>query len=349
MILYPVVQPSENPKEHAMIDIRPLSVLLVAGLTAPAIAQIDAQPESSDSDEAAGMTAQESETVLRDGRDIKFSFHASSTYYDEADFDDANGTIEAWRNSFGIGATTDLGDGRISLGLDAEITDYDFTDASGAPVMLAPLSGRGGPPPTPNAFDDVTILTLSSTYTGQLASGNHWFVGGAVSSSRESGAEFDDSLSGMVFGGYRHKVSDTLELGFGVAVKSQLEDDTLVIPLPQIHFDMGGGWTLSSERAGLKLMYKASDSLSMGVTGEYESRSFRLDTSNMISGGAASESRFPIAFQVDFKPNKSVMLSGRVGASLGSEIEFFNSAGNSVQTREFDNAVFFGVSGTIFF
>lgn len=332
-----------------MIDLRTLSVLLAAGMTTPVLAAAGSQPQDPDADGSEEISAQETEMVLSDGRDIKFSFHASSTYYDEADFDDGNGTIEAWRNSFGIGATTDLGDGRISLGLDAEITDYDFTDASGAPVMVAPLSGRGGPPPTPNAFDDVTILTLSTSYTGQLASGNHWFVGGAVSSARESGAEFDDSLSGMVFGGYRHKVSDTLELGFGLAVKSQLEDDTLVIPLPQIRLDMGGGWTLSSERAGLKLMYKASDSLSLGVTGEYESRSFRLDTSNMISGGAASESSFPIAFQVDFRPNKSVMLSGRVGASLGSEIEFFNSAGNSVQTREFDNAVFFGVTGTIFF
>jgi len=328
-----------------MLNPRTLAVLLAAGLAAPALAQ----PDGQDPEDSASVASDETETVVRDGKNIQFSFHATTTYYDEADFEDANGTIEAWRNGFGIGATTDLGDGRLSVGFDAEFTDYDFTDSTGAPVALAPVVGRGGPPPAPNAFDDVTILTLSSTYTGQLNNGDHWFVGGALSSARESGADFDDSIVGMVFGGYRHKVSDTLELGIGIAIKSRLEEEVLILPLPQIRYDMGGGWVLSSQRAGLKLMYGVNDALSLGVTGEYESRSFRLDTANAIPGGAATERRFPIAFQADFKPNKTVMLSGRVGASLGSEVEFFNNAGNSVETREFDTAVFFGVTGTIFF
>ncbi|MCA9304537.1 MAG: hypothetical protein KC996_10485 [Phycisphaerales bacterium] len=325
---------------------RILTALLVAGLAAH---QAHAQPEAASTADTPPPSEQDSQTVTRDGKDIRFNFHAQTTYYDEADFDDANGTIQSWRNAIGIGASTDLGDGRISLDFDAEFTRNDFTDSSGAPVAVAPVVGRGSAPATPNAFGDVTILTLSTTYAGQLDSGNHWFVGGSVSSARESGADFDDSIIGTVFGGYRHKASDTLELGLGIAIKSRLEEDVLVIPLPQIRYDMGGGWVLSSQRAGVKLMYAASDSLSLGVAGEYESRSFRLDTSNAVSGGAATETRFPIAFQAEYKPSKAVLLSGRVGASLGSSVEFFDSSGNSVDTRDFDTVVFFSFGGTIFF
>lgn len=303
-----------------------LALLLAAGIVGSA----HAQPDSGDPGAPDSVSDEAISEVAEGGGDIKFNFHASTTYYDEADFDDANGTIESWSSTFGVGAATSLGDGRISLGIDAELINYDYT-------------GTG------NASDDVTILTLSSTYTGQLESGNAWFVGATVSSARESGAEFDDSIAGMIFGGYRHKVSDTLELGIGLAIRSRLEDDVLIIPLPQIRYDMGGGWVLSSQRAGVKLMYAASDALSVGVSGEFESRSFRLDTANAVPGGAATHTGFPVAFQAEYKPSRSVMLSGRVGAALASEIEFFDSSGNSVNAREFDSAVFFGFSGTIFF
>ncbi len=302
-----------------------LALSLLAGLAAPLFAQPAENTLAADN-------PSETAPLTEEGDSITLGFSANTTYYSDVDFDDALGTIESWQTRLGITMITNLEGGRWAVGFDAEYTDYDFTTTG-----------------TPATFDDVTILTLTTSYTAQLDNGNTWFVGGSVNAATESGAAFDDSIAGTVFGGYRHKVNENLQLGLGLAIKTRLEDDVLILPLPQFKYNMGNGWTVENHRVGAKIMYAANDALSFGVIGEYESRSFRLDDTNAISGGAATETRVPIAFQVEYTPSKAVQLHGQIGASVGSSLEFFDTNGNTVSERDFDASVFFGFGGTIHF
>ncbi len=313
-----------------------LSLIILAGCTCPLVAQ-DAAPAQEDS---------QTTTLIKDGSDIQFNFHASSTYYADSDFDDASGSLKAWRNALGVSAQGDLGEGRWSVGFNAEITDYDFT-----PPPSGGGGGGGGARGTIGAlvFDDVTILGLTTRYTGRIDDENSWFIGGGISAAFENGADLDDSFTGAIFGGASHKYSDKLTLGLGVLVRTRLEDSVLVIPMPIFRYDMGNGWTLENQRAGAKIMYAANDKLSFGVAGEFESRSFRLDDANALPGGAANETRIPVAFVTEYKAAKKVTLSARVGAAIGSDIEFFDATGATISERDLDTSIFFGFSGTIHF
>ena len=288
-------------------------------------------------------------TLVEDGNPITWVLTGGTIYSNETDFDDDSGTLESWRTSLGIGAEMDLGEGRWSIGIDAQYTDYEFTTVSGGGGGGGALRGGGGGGAILGVFDDVTNLTLNSSYRGQINDDDSWFIGATVNAAYESGAEFDDSISGGLFGGYRHKMNDKLELGIGLVVKTQLEDNVLILPLPQIRYDMGNGWTLESQRVGLRVMYAMNDSLSYGISGEYESVSFRLDDSNAIAAGAATETRLPVAFEVLYKPNSNFRVHGRIGAALGSELEFFDSDGNTVSERELETSIFFGLSGSFVF
>lgn len=297
-------------------------VMLLALMGSPLFAQ--------SSEDATPVDSEES-TILEDGSDISWAVHADVTYFDETDFDDGSGTLKAWKTGLGISAEMDLGEGRLDIGFDAQFTDYEFDITSG------------------NSFDDVTSMTLSAMYRGRFNDSDSWFLGGTVNSAYESGAQFDDSISGGIFGGFRHKVSDKLDLGIGLVVKSRLEDDVLILPLPQIRYDMGNGWTLESQRVGLRVMYAMNDSLSFGLSGEYESASFRLDENNAIADGAATESRIPIAFQVEYKPSTNFRIHGQIGAALGNRLEFFDDSGNTISEPDLDTSIFFGFGGSFTF
>jgi len=325
-----------------------LSLVALAG--SPLWAQSaneDTPDETTDTTE----TSEASETTLiEDGNPITWVLTGGTIYSDETDFDDDSGTLKSWRTSLGIGAEMDLGEGRWSIGVDAVHTNYEFTTVSGGGGGGGALrGGGGGGGAILGVFDDVTNLTLNSSYRGQINGDDSWFIGAIVNAAYESGAEFDDSISGGVFGGYRHKVNDKLDLGIGLVVRTRLEDSVLILPLPQIRYDMGNGWILESQRVGLRVMYAMSDSLSYGISGEYESVSFRLDDSNAIAAGAATETRIPVAFEVLYKPNSKFRVHGRVGAALGSELEFFDTDGNTVSQRDLETSIFFGLSGSFVF
>ena len=288
-----------------------------------------AQSDTSEPKDGESVTT----SIDENGKDILWSSYATSSLSSDTDFDNGSGSLESWSTKAGIAAEMDLGEGRWSIGFDAEQVNYDFTAV-----------GVGG-----SSFDDVTTLTLTSSYRGRIDDDSTWFAGGMVNASYEDGASLSDSIAGGVFGGYRHKVTDKLDLGLGVAVVSRLEDDVLIVPLPQIRYDMGNGWTLENQRIGLRLMYKMNDSITMGLSGEYTSRSFRLDEANAIASGATTETKIPLAFEVRYAPNAKVNITGRVGAAFEGSLEFFNAAGTSVSTRDLDTSVFFGVGGSIRF
>ena len=121
-----------------------------------------------------------------------------------------------------------------------------------------------------------------------------------------------------------------------------------VVPIPQITLKIDERWTLASERAGLKLDYKANDTTSFGVFGRFEGRDFRIDTDNtLLPGGAVAATGFPVTAYVDFNNvanNANVSLFAEVGVIAGGEMEFFNAAGVSVIEEDIDAGVFASLS-----
>ncbi len=117
-----------------------------------------------------------------------------------------------------------------TVGLRGEYSRYEFDN------LLDLVSDELGDAADNLGFDDdrgldMILVSISPGVIYRL--NDRWSaIGGiSVAASGESDADFGDSLT---FGGYvgaRYKVNDRLAVALGVAARSRLEDDALVVPL----------------------------------------------------------------------------------------------------------------------
>lgn len=268
-----------------------------------------------------------------------FALTFSGEWIGSADFDTSPGDVSITRLGANFGVRHPLNP-RLALrfGAGVEHSVYDFSGATG--LVAA----------TDDPYDDVTISTLS--LGGEYAPNdrNTWFFGGFVRSAGESGADFDDSISGGVLGGFRHAFSKDFSLGVGASVGTELEGDLYVVPFPMVEWQINERWRLASgDRAQLVLSFEASDAWTLGVRGGYERREYRLDDNGPLPSGVVDESRVPIALFVTYTASPNFIITGRVGTHLLNEFEFKNSADNRVSDDETDAALGVGIDLTVRF
>ena len=255
----------------------------------------------------------------------------------ETDADDAPGELQITRARALLEAGFDLGDRRsLTIGLGAERSWYDFDGAT-------TLDPSGDP------FSRVTDAELFARYSAPLNDDTSWFALGSVGIAAEDGADLSESFVYSGAGGFVTQASPGFSWGLGVLVRTRLEDDPLIIPIPQIRWKIDERWTLESQRAGLRLDYRHSDALSYGVQGEYASRSFRLDEDGPLPDGMATDRRVPISVYADYTPTPAVTVTARVGAAVLTNIELLDRNGDKTADEDFDPGVFFGINARIAF
>lgn len=261
-----------------------------------------------------------------------FSLSFGGTWIGEADLDESPGSLGIARAAARFGVGHKLSETvSLNFGADLDYSVYDFNDATGL---------VGG---TDDPFDDSTIVTLS--LGAQFKSGEHntWFVTGFARSAGESGAEFDETITGGGIVGFSHSFSDDFTLGIGVLVSSELEDDVYVIPVPIIRWNINERWSLNAgDRADLQLAYAPSDRWTIGAEVSWDRRQFRLDDEGPLPSGVVEERHVPVGVFAVFAPNANMELAARVGANLGSEIKIDDNNGDRVGKDELDAGLYAG-------
>ena len=320
-------------------------MLTLVALITPAGVVNAQQPQTDSNDQTRDASENiddlNAENNADNSHSISFSAHAGGTFFSKSDFDNSIGEFGYSAYELGVSASRKVGDaGRFTLGFDAGFINYD--------IVPSATSVAGDAADIGAEFDNVTTLSLIGMYSDKFDDETSWFIGAGVLSAMESDADFGDSIDWLLTGGVTHKFNDKLELGIGVLVKTQLDDDVLIVPIPQIKYTINDQWSIESERAGLKVNYKASDSINYGIMGEYNSTTFRLDDSHAFaSEGVATHRSFPLSFYVDYKPNKAVVVNARVGVELGGELEILDTNGNDVTSQDIDAGIF-GAVGVSF-
>ena len=317
----------------------PAAVSLFAALilgSGSAFANQPAEPSESSESSESSEPATESENLPVAETQTGFTFEARvhGSYLSDADFDDGTGEFGFAEYGLGIKASRRVGDmGMLSIDFNAGIVDYDITPSATAVAGDAASIG--------SEFDTVTTLSLIGMYAARTDEGLSWFVGGGVLSNGENSADFGDTIDGMLMGGFRYKVNNKLELGIGVAARTRLDDDVLVVPMPQVRYTINEYWSIESEGVGLKFNYKASDALDYGLTAQFASTTFRLDDSHAAAPeGIATHRRFPIAFYTIYEPNDTIEISGRIGAMMAGELEILDTNGNDLTSQDIDTGIF---------
>ncbi|MHA7814072.1 MAG: DUF6268 family outer membrane beta-barrel protein [Phycisphaerales bacterium] len=305
----------------------PTPLMIIALTAAPLLA---GQPEENpQGQEGAEQVRQAQESRLTISPYVSGSFHA------DADFDSDIGEFGFSEYRAGLRISNRVGDrGVLSANIGFGLLDYDITPSGASVANDAADIGAG----LDDVYEGEIFLSYAHRGEGKLS----YLLGAGVISAGEDGADFGDTLDFLGTAGFQYQYNEQLSLGLGVLIKTRQEDDVLVIPAPQIRYQINERWTLASERAGLALSYKASDQLTYGIAGEYVSTNFRLNDTHaaIVSEGVANHRRVPVSIFADYTPNEQIEINARIGASLAGNIEFLNSSGTEITDQDIDTAIF---------
>ncbi|MFK7759114.1 MAG: hypothetical protein AB8C13_04105 [Phycisphaerales bacterium] len=283
--------------------------------------------------------AEGAQEVARRGPDgISFSLDFNAGFNTETDFDSGVGSIESLTAGVDLGILVPIDDrARMTLSFGGQITDYDIKVEPGVVGTNAATVGT--------QFDSVAEWGADGMYFRSINDTTSFFVGGGIGVAREGDA--DDALVWRVLGGVTYQINKNLQIGGGIGVFSQIEDDVQIIPLPQIRWTIDERWSLRSEGPGIKLQYEWADDLSMGVMAKFNNKSFRIDSDNtLVPDGAVEVQGVPLTYYLDYRlsgserssPNLS--LFAEVGVVVAGSMEILNSSGNLVVDDDIDPTLF---------
>jgi hypothetical protein len=173
----------------------------------------------------------------------------------------------------------------------------------------------------------------------------------------ESGADFDDTLTGGGAVIVDYKWSDELTTGFILGVTSTLEDSASLIPLPTVDWRFADHWKLhfgvvsaaAYPGVGPEISY-LDEHWQFGFGGSYQTRRYRLDSrSGPTNKGIGQEQSFPVYARAAYAPNKNVSFGAMAGVALGGQIRSGTSGGNKVFKEDYKAAPIVGLNAAFQF
>ncbi len=271
-------------------------------------------------------------------RPITFSVRLGGELGFDADLDDG-GDVTLVRARAGASVGIPAGErGQLTIGYDYELSDYDFTDATGLVPGIA------------DPWGTVHSHGLGLTYARRLSLRWSALVGGNIAWSAEEGADLGDSLTGGGFAAGQFAATEKLFIGLGVGVRSRLEDSVLLSPVILLDWTISEQWKLSNEgRPGLTLSYVPAETWTIDLTGAFEFRDFRLDDSGPLPGGVGVDSRVPVSLGVTWTPSPMFTFGARAGAYFFTTLEALDVNGNEAGTSDVDPGPFLVLEGRIRF
>lgn len=297
----------------------------------------EAQPEAeiNETGPADEFPIPESTTEETPGQ-TQFSVDTRARFTFRADIQGTDADVQVLHSGLSLGMRHKLSE-RVTLLADVgfEYSHYDF---GGRDV----IDGESDP------FSD--LYSLGSLVTLSYAIDQQWsvFGVGSLAVAGEANAEVEDSLLGGGGAGVTWRSSDWFQISFGLAVRSQLEDDVLVTPLINFSWRLSETMRLESrsmpQGGGIGLTWELDDTSEFTLFGGVEYRQWRLDGgSGRLHDGVVRDLRVPLgaAMLWRFTPQFSLEVEG--GAVVYQEYEFLDSSGDKIEDLDSDVAPFVGL------
>lgn len=287
---------------------------------------------------AATASAQSSPSrpASSDGLTITLTPKGEHTF--ESDLKGSDASVSITRAGLDLNLSAPLNERlRLRIGAETEASWYNFKDSSG----LLP-SGK-------EPIEDAYLVRFSPGLAYGLNDRWGLLAGAIIEFAGESDADFGDSITYGGFGGLSYKVSDTLSVTFGAIVKSRLEDDTLVVPLLGLRWQINEKLTLSSEQLGLRLTARINPQWSASIFARYEIRDFRLADDGSVPDGVVEDMRVPVGVGITFAPVERFSLTLSAGVIAWQRFEFIDDNGDRVDSIRSDPTPFVGLRGELTF
>jgi len=238
----------------------------------------------------------------------------------------------------------DLGLGfRVNYGFDS----YDFS---------GDFFGSTFTPDDEDPWGDIHTIEFGMVVNYDVTDDFAVFGGPVFKIARESGADWDDAMTGGGVFGASYRFNSDLVLGGGLGIVSQIEDEIRVFPIIIVEWAFADDWRISSrslEQAnfanGMELVYTATQEWEFALGGGFRHARFRLDDSGIAPDGVGQEESLPLWFRTTWQPSPAIRLSGLVGLMTGGELKLEDSDGDNINTVDYDAAWIMGIFGKISF
>ena len=315
---------------------------VLAGLSMmslPALAQDVSSPDSGDS----GTPAVQGQTAENAGESARLPITASSglseQFYSKIK-DAASGSFSITRFNVGVKAPVRLGDDAIlatsfRYGLDS----YDFNSL---------------PAGTPTPWHNINTLQLASILSWRVDDAWTAYGGAFVRMSSDSSVALGNGISGGGLMGFNYKFDDSLTLGAGLAIASQIKDHTLFLPLVTAKWKFADYWRLdvgltdvATSGYGAEVKWLFSDNWDFGFGLQMHTSRFRIEPTTTKAVG--QEKATTLYADATWHATPKIDADGFVGIATGGDIKIENNSGTQIYGHKYDAAAILGVKGSIKF
>ena len=231
--------------------------------------------------------------------------------------------------------------------------NYDFSNTSGNPYQ----------------WDDVHRMVLGALIGHDL--NDRWrLIGGAVFRSwGEGGADYGDSISGGLIGGFNYHPNEDFSVGMIIGAFTAIESSLGLLPIPTLQWKFAEDWNLHvgmvsvfDPGVGADVTWQISDTLSFGTGLTFQTRRYRLRDKNRNQGtgssnhpnrnddgGVGQESEVPVFAMLKWKPTPKTQLDLLAGIAFAGNIRVEDKHGGRIADDDYDPAPFVGLRGVIGF
>jgi len=269
-------------------------------------------------------------------------FSVAGGFAEQFSSDLATGDYSVSRFNFAVSAQTQLNDAwNIGFTFRTLLDSYDFSPTASLGMGSAP-------------WED--ILTLSFGARAQVKLNDKWSLAGGpvLQFSRETGADWGDSVTvgGTVSAIYQW--TDELAIGVGVGVISQLEDDALIVPIITVEWKFSDTLRITSSAPtatslGGELVWEFAPTWELAFGAGYANKRFRLDNTGIAPGGVGEETYFPVSLRLGWNPSDQFSVSIFGGFAFANELTLETATGARIAQETPDGAVFAGFAARIQF
>lgn len=227
---------------------------------------------------------------------------------------------------------------RITFGSSYSFNKFDFTGGGG-------IAGL-------DPWENINVWNMSLRINYGI--NDRWgiFVSPLFSFSGETGARFWDSVTGGGIAGVTYSIGRELVVGLGGIVRSRIEDDVIGFPVAYIRWAITERLTLTTLASGVRteigpeigLNYDLGNGISVGLSGGYEFRRFRLDSNGPFPNGVGDVKGLPVWGRISYSAGQNITFNGYGGIIFLGNMELENSHGNRIEKDDFDPAPFIGGS-----
>ena len=241
----------------------------------------------------------------------------------------------------------DDGDASVFLSRTAGSVDFTFRPSSrlsltvgvGGAVSVYEVDNAGDflPGLDDDPFDEFYAPRI--TARGFYAIDRTWgvFAGGDVLAAFESGADFGDSITGGGFGGVQWTPSADLSIGFGVLAQTRLEDDTLVIPIVTLDWQVNEKVNVLVQGPGARINVDVCPMFTVHLFGRLGVGEFRLSDDHAVArDGIFRDWRVLVGAGATWRPLDGLEVFIEGGASVYRQLEILDSGGDELVEEETD-------------